>query len=93
MEMSSVSSWEGGHSPPGPPAPGANRSIVLCCFVNALNSVYDSVFNCILDFLSSGRKSSFTGHSLGAALASIWVAGFCPKKIPEFVLNMSLEFV
>ena len=40
-------------------------------FVDALNSVYDSVFNCILDFLSSGRKVTFTGQSLGAALASI----------------------
>ena len=40
-------------------------------FVNALNSVYDSVSNCIFDFLSSGRKITFTGHSLGAALASI----------------------
>ena len=24
---------------------------------------------------------------------SVWIAGICPKKVPEFVLNAKLEFV
>ena len=40
-------------------------------FVDALNSVYESVYNCIKPFLSSEKKITFTGHSLGGALASL----------------------
>lgn len=55
---------------PKPIIPG-QKPLAHSGFVNALNSVFEPIANKLEDIL--GHKSLYiTGHSLGAALASLW---------------------